>query len=160
MIALVSILLGPMNWTWGSVASTEKSRNKQNQEKGFFVVVVVLLFSWFFWVLENIQVRSSHDLAGKMWTNLELKIIGSVPRDKSVVLSGGKTTTKTTNLYLEVWIASEICHAKPVVTGHHPVTLQEIKGPVRFTMGETKLVWILQSDHCWQTDSEYIQEAL
>lgn len=35
-----------------------------------------------------------------MWTNLELKIIGSVPRDKSVVLGGGKTTTKTTTLTL------------------------------------------------------------
>lgn len=74
-----------------------------------------------------------------MLTNLELKIIGSVPRDKSVVLSGGKTTTTTTtNLYLEVWIVSEICHGKPVVTGHHSVTLQEIKGLVRPTTGETK----------------------
>ena len=109
---------------------------KQNQKKGFFLL---LLFSCFLdvFVLENIQVSSSHDLAGKIWTNLELKIIGSVLRDKSVVLNGGKTTT-TTNLYLEVWIASEICHGKPVVTGHHPMTVQEIKGPVRPRMGETK----------------------
>lgn len=73
-----------------------------------------------------------------MLTNLELKIIGSVPRDKSLVLSGGKTTTTTTNLYLEVWIVSEICHGKPVVTGHHSVTLQEIKGLVRPTTGARK----------------------
>ena len=72
-----------------------------------------------------------------MWTNPELKITGSVLRDKSVVLSGGKTTTAA-KLYLEVWIASEIWHGKPVVTGHHPMTVQEIKGPVRPRMGETK----------------------